>query len=276
MFDRLVVPVKPALVSAPALFQPSPIMLINDFSSFITDLWSFIGVIEVGERRATAAAEKTARRHAIVSAAADLLSRWSLTDITMERVAARTGIAKGTVYLYFRTKEMLFLSLYEELHNRWQVDLREHLISADRPLEVREAARIISASLLREPLLLRLHAVALPELEKDLDFVTSAALIRQRERRLAKTASALKEKIPGIDIGQARHFLSQVGWVVAGLAQAAASATSAPPSGTRQEGIAARIDFTTELQSILTALLQAADTSPQPESGRFWEPDQRQ
>jgi len=230
----------------------------------------------VGERRATAAAEKTARRHAIVSAAADLLSRWSLTDITMDRIAARAGIAKGTVYLYFRTKEMLFLSLYEELHNRWQVDLREHLISADRPLEAREAARIIGASLLREPLLLRLYAVPLPVLEKDLDPEASAAVTLTRDQRIDETASVLVESIPAITIGQARRFLRRIGWVVAGLAQAASSATSAPQSGTRQEGIAARVDFTTELQSILTVLLQAADTSPQPESSGFWESDQRQ
>jgi TetR/AcrR family transcriptional regulator len=87
-----------------------------------------------------AASEKTARRNAILTAATDLFARWSLTDISMDRVAARAGIAKGTVYLYFRTKESLFLSLFEELHNKWHIDLRERLVSADQPVEARDAA----------------------------------------------------------------------------------------------------------------------------------------
>jgi AcrR family transcriptional regulator len=235
--------------------------LKNDFASFINDLWSFIGINPVGERRAMAEAEKTARRRAIVSAAAGLLARWSLTDITMDRIAARTGIAKGTVYLYFRTKETLFLDLFEELHNKWHVGLREQLVSADKPVDAREAARIITASLVAEPLLLRLYTVPLPVLEKDLDSESSAALIRGREQRIDETASVLDERIPAINIEQARDFLRRIGWVVAGLVQAASPSPATAQARDRQDLTASRIDFSTELESILTALLQAVDTS---------------
>ena len=215
----------------------------------------------MGERRAMAASEKATRQNAILTSATELLARWSLADITMDRIAARTGIAKGTVYLYFRTKESLFLSIFEELHDRWHVDLREHLVSADQPVEARDGARIITASLVREPLLLRLFAVPLPVLEKDLDFDASAAVNGRREHRIDETASVLTETIPAINIEQARRLLRRIGWVVAGLAQAAASTTSAPQSGNSPEVIASRVDFTTELQSILTVLLRAVGTS---------------
>ncbi len=216
----------------------------------------------MGERRAMAASEKTARRNAILTAATDLFVRWSLTDITMDRVAARAGIAKGTVYLYFRTKESLFLSLFEELHNKWHIDLRERLVSADQPVEARDAARIITASLVREPLLLRLFAVSLQVLEKDLDSEASVALNRRRKQRIDETAIVLNERIPTINIDHAHHFLRRIGWVVAGLAQASASTTVAAQLENRPEVIASRVDFSTELQSILTVLLQAVDASP--------------
>jgi len=216
----------------------------------------------MGELRATAAAEKTARRRAILSAATELLARWSLTDITMDRIATRTGIAKGTVYLYFRTKETLFLRLFEGLQDRWHLGLRELLNSTEKPVEGREAARMIAASLVRDPLLLRLYAVPLPVLEKDLDFESSAALNREREQRIGETAAVLHERIPGINIRQARHFLRRIGWVVAGLAQATASTPAAAQARDRQDLAASPIDFSTELEAILTALLQAVDAPP--------------
>jgi len=214
----------------------------------------------VGELRATAAVEKTARRRAILSAAAALLARWSLQDITMDRIASRAGIAKGTVYLYFRTKETLFLRLFEELQNRWHLGLRELLVSSDEPVDGREGARMIAASLAREPLLLRLYAVSLPVLEKDLDLDSTAALRRGREQRIEETASVFQRKVPAINSAQARLFLRRVEWVVTGLAQAATPPPAATQAWDRPEFAAFRVDFTAELQPIVTALLQTGDT----------------
>ena len=68
----------------------------------------------MGELRATFPTEKEARRRRMLTAAAQLLESWSYRDITMERIADRAGVAKGTLYLYFRTRESLFLGLYQE------------------------------------------------------------------------------------------------------------------------------------------------------------------
>jgi len=121
---------------------------------------------------------------------------------------------------------------------------------------------IITASLVREPLLLRLFAVSLQVLEKDLDSEASVALNRRRKQRIDETAIVLNERIPTINIDHAHHFLRRIGWVVAGLAQASASTTVAAQLENRPEVIASRVDFSTELQSILTVLLQAVDASP--------------
>ena len=51
------------------------------------------------------------RTNEILSAAADLVSREGMERLTMERVAALAGIAKGTVYIYFKDKEELIRSL---------------------------------------------------------------------------------------------------------------------------------------------------------------------
>ena len=47
----------------------------------------------------------------VLDAAADLLVRWGYQRVTIDDVARHAGIGKGTVYLHFRTKEALFLTV---------------------------------------------------------------------------------------------------------------------------------------------------------------------
>jgi AcrR family transcriptional regulator len=51
------------------------------------------------------------RRDALLQAAHDLFSRHGFADTRMDDVAAAAGVSKGTVYLYFPTKEALFEAL---------------------------------------------------------------------------------------------------------------------------------------------------------------------
>lgn len=62
--------------------------------------------------RANGRAEKTAaRRDAILRAALDEFSERGFASARLDDVAKRAGIAKGTIYLYFRDKEALFQEL---------------------------------------------------------------------------------------------------------------------------------------------------------------------
>jgi AcrR family transcriptional regulator len=54
---------------------------------------------------------KSERRAAILSAALDEFSARGFAAARLDDVAARAGVAKGTIYLYFRDKESLFQEL---------------------------------------------------------------------------------------------------------------------------------------------------------------------
>ncbi len=54
---------------------------------------------------------RAARREAILAAALDEFSSQGFTAARLDDVARRAGIAKGTIYLYFRDKETLFQEL---------------------------------------------------------------------------------------------------------------------------------------------------------------------
>src|SRR5262245_22303208 len=64
------------------------------------------------KRRAIAPEDKSERRAAIVRAAATLYHQDP--QCSMDSLARRTGLAKGTLYLYFRTREELMLAVHEK------------------------------------------------------------------------------------------------------------------------------------------------------------------
>ena len=61
--------------------------------------------------RARSVEDKDLRRAQLIAAATQLFADADFDAVTIARVAARAGVAKGTAYLYFATKESLFLEL---------------------------------------------------------------------------------------------------------------------------------------------------------------------
>ncbi|MFC5831561.1 TetR/AcrR family transcriptional regulator [Nonomuraea insulae] len=66
------------------------------------------------------------RADRILDAAAELLVAWGYRRVTIEDVARRAEIGKGTVYLHFKTKERLFLTVVM----REQARLVDRLLTA--------------------------------------------------------------------------------------------------------------------------------------------------
>ena len=54
----------------------------------------------------------------MLDSAAELLVRWGYQRVTIDEVARDAGIGKGTVYLHFRTKDALFLTVLLRAHRQ--------------------------------------------------------------------------------------------------------------------------------------------------------------
>jgi AcrR family transcriptional regulator len=80
-------------------------------------------------------ARKTERRDAILAAALDEFSAQGFAATRLDDVARRAGVAKGTIYLYFRDKEALFQELVRSLLTP-VVGSIEALRDADIPMRV--------------------------------------------------------------------------------------------------------------------------------------------
>jgi AcrR family transcriptional regulator len=69
---------------------------------------------EMGRRRTVK--PKGERRQDILDAALELFVENGFEDTTVQQIAARAGVAAGTVYLYFGSKRDVLLGLHEEFH----------------------------------------------------------------------------------------------------------------------------------------------------------------
>ncbi|TMR09126.1 TetR/AcrR family transcriptional regulator [Nonomuraea turkmeniaca] len=93
-------------------------------------------------------ARQLERAHRILDAAAELILRWGYDKTTIDDVAKRSGVAKGTIYLHWKTRDDLFAALLRRERVRMLEDIR-----ASEPATVSELFGRFVAVMLRRPLL---------------------------------------------------------------------------------------------------------------------------
>ena len=78
-------------------------------------------------QRATRQEQKEERVAAILKAAAELYETHDFDDVHMGAIAERVGLAKASLYGYFRTKDDVFLALAVRDVDRWASDVESRL-----------------------------------------------------------------------------------------------------------------------------------------------------
>lgn len=77
--------------------------------------------------------QRQEREQLILRAAEELLLEKGYHDTSMEEIAARVGISKGTVYLHFAGKEEMVFALLRRMTDRYQQAMDEILASPRTP-----------------------------------------------------------------------------------------------------------------------------------------------
>ena len=85
--------------------------------------------------------DKAAKRAEIVRHAADVFSRFGYNATKMQDVANAADIGKGTIYEYVRTKEELFLAVYDAWMSAYETLIRERVEACTDPLSKVDAIR---------------------------------------------------------------------------------------------------------------------------------------
>ncbi|MGH7808031.1 MAG: TetR/AcrR family transcriptional regulator [Thermodesulfobacteriota bacterium] len=88
--------------------------------------------------------KSSGRKEEIIKITAQLFSEKSYHDVTMEEIAEKVGVAKGTIYLYFESKEKLYLEILEDRYEAIESLLEKEIAKSDpAPQKLRKILRII-------------------------------------------------------------------------------------------------------------------------------------
>jgi AcrR family transcriptional regulator len=206
--------------------------------------------------RARSADAKADRRAAILGVARLRGATMAFADLTMHAIAADAGVTKGTLYLYFPTKEHLFLALLDVELAAW-FDIVDPTLTAGGRWSAERAIDVLADSLVTQPLLTRLLAILEGVLERNIDLETAIAFKERLLARTQHTATLLERCLPQLSRGDGLLFLLQVRALLVGLQ------LMCEPSPIIDEAFAARpalapfqLDFATQVRAGITALLR--------------------
>ncbi|MDB9891119.1 TetR/AcrR family transcriptional regulator [Alphaproteobacteria bacterium] len=136
-------------------------------------------------QRARSETEKLEREGSILTATEIFLRESDYDSMTMQAVATAAGVAKGTLYLYFTSRESLVLAVHDRLFDRWIDRFAVHQPElAGFVGFCRDFARHYSY----DPLFLQLAGFANALLEPQLDreaYIKSKRGMARRVKRLA-------------------------------------------------------------------------------------------
>lgn len=80
-------------------------------------------LLPLADEPAAERADAARNREALLSAAAELVERCSVEGVTMEAVAQRAGVGKGTVFRRFESREGLMAALLDHSETAWQATI---------------------------------------------------------------------------------------------------------------------------------------------------------
>lgn len=93
------------------------------------------------------------RAHRILDAAAALILRWGYDKTTIDDIAKRAGVAKGTIYLHWRTREELIMALMTRENLEMSKDLRRRMAEDPNGFMPRGLLKHSALAVMKRPLL---------------------------------------------------------------------------------------------------------------------------
>ena len=166
-------------------------------------------------QRARSSEQKALRRHAVLETAEVYFKEVGYEAFSMAQLAKKSGVAKGTLYLYFNTREELFLTLYEQSLVRWsQIFIGSLSDTTTSKTYAQSLYKTTQADGVFLPLLIRLehvieHNVAILRLIE-----SKRVFINQVEAVAAATSTALR-----LSTAQATEVVKTMGVLLIGATQ---------------------------------------------------------
>jgi len=207
--------------------------------------------------RALAEHDKEARRHALLDAAESLFLAHPERVASVEEVARAAGLAKGTVYLYFPSKEELLLSLHERHVARF-FDALVRRLASRAAVDFDAVWRVTREHLVRTPGTLALASRCFGLMDRDIPAEAAIAFKVRMGRVLAGAGGGLEGRFPALAPGAGVTLLQHSYGLIVGLWQLMHPIARFADALERAELAVFRRDYERELEAALKALWRGA------------------
>ncbi len=163
--------------------------------------------IQGASTRSQEVSRRQERAQRILDAAAALILRWGYNKTTLDDISRRAGVAKGTIYLHWKTREELFAALITREKLELAADLKQRIAADPAGATLRGILKHSALALMQRPLM---KAVLLRDLEvlgklahrehnsaayaeRLMGFTTYLEMLREQE--LVRTDLSLREQV---------------------------------------------------------------------------------
>ncbi len=186
--------------------------------------------------------------------------------LNMAQVAAAAGLAKGTVYLYFRSKEALLLAVHER-HLMAFFSAVIVCATQDRVMTFDDMVALTRRYIVDVPAFLPLANLCLGWMERDIDAEDSRAFNQRLATSLTQVAASLRRHFAIVDVERGVTLLMQSYALIIGLWQLLAQRPVDRSTRAEPGCVPWALDYFTVLDAALRALWRGSlAVAPEPRS----------
>ena len=167
------------------------------------------------KRRAVTDAQKQFRRKEILSGARRYFETVGYESFSMAQLASQLGIVKGTLYLYFPTKEAIILALFGRALEDWSEAMKARLA---KPITDQQFLKAFYDTAMADPILVPL----LIRLQHVIEHNVSIPLLIDSKRHFKACLGAIADRAgPALSFAepQANELIWSLGVLLSGAAQ---------------------------------------------------------
>lgn len=214
-----------------------------------------------GFQRARSDAQREQRRCAILDTARAMLAAMPVSEISLNELSRRVGLAKSNVLRYFESREAVLLELQDGAWTEWLDELATRLPAAVDPAapvaaRTETVAAAVTASLVARPQLCELIASTAAVLEHNVSAEVAADYKRRALASARALAGLLHAALPELDAAAALRLAAATAlsagalWTHARPSEALCQAYTAEP-----DLAALRVHFPDTLHEMLATLI---------------------
>lgn len=207
--------------------------------------------------RAMAVEDKEERRNDILDAAERLYLGQPDRMASVAEVADAAGLAKGTVYLYFRSKEEMFLALHERHVTQFFTCLMQRLKSP-KPVDFDAVFEVTRHQLIRVPGYLPLTSRCFGMMDREIPLEPAVGFKARIAATLPIVGAALERHFAGLPPGGGVTLLLNSYGLIVGLWQLMHPIERFGPALERPELRLLKRDYEREVEAALKALWTGA------------------